>query len=243
MKFGEMKDRLAIWRERLQTPASLLWDSMNSFRLVGRGLLLPEQGKRIFSRIADFGAQVCGGGIVVPSESSITSAIPVERDAAVTGKRIGSDLRLISSVIQLDGDIVLRLHPEYRQATAEHRKAALDHHFEDVLRALSPMQELRSLIFTIAATFRTAVAVFWGYFEIVPLWENAGSWGNLWDAFRYHIPIWTHLASAAALVFAIAAPGLLRLIIYRVTQNKLQQQTQHDWIANKGDFAEQSTER
>ena len=186
---------------------------------------------------------MCGGGIVVPSESSIPPATPFQRDAVTDVDRIGSNLPLISSVIQLDGDIVVRLHPEYRQATPERRKAALDQHFEDVLRALSPMQELRSLIFTITASLRMAVVIFWGYFEIVPLWENAGDWDKIWAALRYDIPVWTHLTSVTGLVFSIAAPGLLRLIIYRVTQIKLRQQTHYDWMANQVNFANQGAER
>ena len=238
-----MKDRITIWRERLQKPVSLLWATMNAFLLVGRGLLLPEQGKRIFSRIADFGAQMCGGGIVVPSESSTPPATPVQRNTAAAGKRTGSGLLLISSVIQPDGDIVLRLHPEYRQATPEHQQAALDHHFEDVFRALSPMQELRSLIFTITASLRMAAVIFWGYFEFVPLWENLGEWGNIWSVLRHDIPVWAHLISAAVLMISVAAPDLVRLVFFRVTRIKLRQQTHQDWLSGQGGFVKQVTER
>ena len=238
-----MKNRLSIWRARFPKPVSIIRDKMNCFRLVGRGLFLPEQGKRIFSRISDFALQMCGGGIVVPAENTISPSATVKRETAITGNRPPSDLRLISSVIQLDGDIVMRLHPEYLQTTPEQRKAALDHHFEDVLRALSPMQELRSLIITITVTFRTAVISFWSYFEIVPLLRIAGTGGNVWEALQHEIPLWAHLTSAVVLILSIAVPDLLRLIFYHVIQRKLRQETNFAWLADKDEFAEQGTAR
>jgi hypothetical protein len=154
---------------------------------------------------------MCNGGLAIPAEVQ-------ERTASDRHRPVSEDIR---TIIQIDGDIVVRLGPRLQNLPAEQRRAVLDDHFRAVEQALSPMKELHALITSVTLIFRVLATAWIGSMEVLPLINVLADSDLPVSAFFSQVKIQSHLVSAGVLAAAILVPRLLSALVFRAVQYKL----------------------